>query len=127
MSLIGKANESVDLVKNALDAKIALATAEQKELLADAKLALADLKTTIADLTEENRELESKIKLKDEVIYDDDGIAWIKGNPYCGGCLGSKSNQVKLKYHRGNHYSCPACRMSYGSLSSPRKAAPEVA
>lgn len=127
MSILSKANDSVDLVKAALDAKVALATAEQKELLADAKLALADLKDYIAELKEENRTLKEKVNLKESTTYDDDGIAWIEGQPYCGGCLGSKKNQVRLKYSRGNLYRCPACHMTYGSMSSPRKPAPETA
>jgi len=125
MSLLSKANDSVDLVKSALDAKIALAAAEDKERLADAKLALADLKIYIAELKEENEILTAQIKTKDEVLFDDTGIAWIEDQPYCAGCLGSKNNKIRLKYYRGNAYQCPACTTSYGYSSEPKRPAPQ--
>ena len=122
--MFGKINDAYESVKNGLEAQIALATAEEKERLADAKLALADLKMYIADLKEENQVLATKLKTKDEVIYDDEGIAWVSGMPHCGGCLGSKDKKVVLRYYNGNLYQCPACQQYYGSQDEPRKGAP---
>lgn len=124
MSLLGKANDSVDLVKSALDAKVALATAEEKEKLADAKLALADLKQMIADLKESNQSLEEQIKKKDDFVLEK-SVYWAtkdldKDQPYCPACY-SKGSIVPLqKNYDGvdktqSRWSCPIknCDASY--------------
>lgn len=111
--MLGKLNDAYQTVKNGLEVEVALATAEQKEKLANAKLALADLKDFMADLKDENRTLKEKLSLKDEVKYDDAGVAWIGTEPYCGGCLGSKGNQVRLMKLNNTHYKCPACSAIY--------------
>lgn len=100
MSILGKANDSVELVKSALDAKIAIATAEDKEKLADAKLALADLKEMIADLKDENQTLTANLKKREE-FYLELGVYWAKSDgdkeqPYCPVCF-VKGREVPLQ------------------------------
>jgi hypothetical protein len=106
MSLLGKANDSVDLVKSALDAKIALATAEEKEKLADAKLALADLKEIIAELKDINQKLAESLKVRDD-FHLELGVYWKtddkgKGQPFCPVCY-SQGHIVPLKKHWEGH------------------------
>jgi len=124
MSLLSNANDSIELVKTALDAKVALATAEEKERLADAKLALADLKLNIAELKEQNEQLSARLRTKNEVVYDDEGRAWVGNQAHCGGCLGSKDKMIVLRYHHADYYTCPACKMNYGDINRPRKSSP---
>lgn len=100
MSLIKKANDSVDLVKSALDAKIALANAEEKERLADAKLALADLKELIADQKDEIHLLKEQIKKKADYTLNK-SVYWQSSDkdmeqPFCPACY-SKEKIVPLK------------------------------
>ncbi|HWB38714.1 MAG TPA: hypothetical protein VG604_00545 [Candidatus Saccharimonadales bacterium] len=100
MSLLGKANESVDLVKAALDAKTALATAEEKEKLADAKLALADLKELLASQKDEIQDLKELLKEKKDLVFDM-GVYWKaedhnRGQPYCPVCY-AKGNLIPLQ------------------------------
>jgi hypothetical protein len=106
MSLLGKANDSVDLVKAALDAKTALATAEDKEKLADAKLALADLKQLIADQKEQIQSLSEQLKQKNDFFLEK-GVYWKKGDdqkdqPFCPVCY-SKGKTVPLQKHWDGH------------------------
>lgn len=100
MALLNKASSSVDLVKAALDAKTALATAEDKEKLADAKLALADLKELIADQKEENQKLKDALKKKEE-FKQEKGVYWRSSDenleqPFCPVCF-SKERVVPLQ------------------------------
>jgi DNA-binding protein H-NS len=100
MSLLGSANDSVNLVKAALDAKTALATAEEKEKLADAKLALADLKELIAELKENNQLLAQQLKERDDFVLDK-SVRWLKSDsnqdqPFCPVCY-AKGNIVPLQ------------------------------
>ncbi|MEO8785148.1 MAG: hypothetical protein ABI221_02425 [Candidatus Saccharimonadales bacterium] len=90
MSLLGSANNSVNLVKAALDAKMAIASADEKEKLADAKLALADLKQLIADLKEKILSLQDSLKIKNE-FRTEQGVQWKtndsgKVQPFCPVC-----------------------------------------
>lgn len=116
MSILGKANDSVELVKLALDAKISLATAEDKEKLADAKLALADLKELIAGLKEENQTLMANLKKREDFELDL-GVYWAKsdtekGQPYCPVCF-VKGREVPLqkqwaaRQKSQSRWSCP--------------------
>jgi hypothetical protein len=111
--VFGKINDAYETVKNGLSVEIDLATAEQKEKLADAKIGLAELKDLIADLKDENRQLRDQIKLKDSVRFGRSGVAWVGDEPYCGGCLGSKGTQVHLKRHNDSTYDCPTCKAIY--------------
>lgn len=111
--VFGKLNDAYDSVKNGLEAQIALATAEQKEQLADAKLSLAELKEMIADLKEENISLRESAELLDSVEYDGVGIAWFGTQPFCSGCLGDKGKQVRLAKLNNTTFECPACKHRY--------------
>ena len=124
MSIIGKANDSVDLVKNALDAKVALATAEDKDKLADAKLALADLKQLIADQKDEISELKQQLKQRDEFSLEK-GVYWKKSDtekdqPFCSACY-AKGKTIPLQKHwegrdkKESPWTCPEkdCKALY--------------
>jgi len=123
---MGKLNDAYDAVTKALDAKIALATAEQKELLADAKLALADLKTLIADQKDEIQNLGDQLKQRDEFFLEKH-VYWKKGDeekdqPFCPACY-SKGKIVPLQKHWDGHekkqtpWICP--EKSCGALYNP--------
>jgi hypothetical protein len=122
--MLGTINDAYQTVKNGLEVEVALATAGQKEKLADAKLALAELKEYIADLKDENRSLREKQNVKENVVYDEDGKAWIGDEPYCGGCIGAKQSTVRLKHYRNNLYECPSCKTRYGNFKEPQRPAP---
>lgn len=107
--MFGKINDAYDTVKNGLDAQINLATAEQKEQLANAKLALAELKEMMADLKDDNRQLKETISLQEELQYGNSGAAWIDGHPFCAGCLGARQSKVRLSHVGSDHYRCPSC------------------
>jgi hypothetical protein len=124
MSILGKANESVDRVKAALDAKVALATAEDKDKLADAKLALADLKQLIADQKEEIQALNESLRQKDEFVLTQ-GVYWQKSDdqkdqPFCPACY-AKGKIIPLQKHWDGRnknqtpWTCPekSCRAMY--------------
>lgn len=97
---MGKVNDSVNLVKSALDVKVALATAEDKEKLADAKLALADLKELIADQKIEINELIKKANLEKSLEFID-GEYWTKKDdgskdgPFCHYCKDVEGRMVR--------------------------------
>lgn len=87
---MGKINDTIATVKTGLDVQIYLATAEEKEKLADAKLALADLKLEVAELRGENEELKSKLRVKDDFALKK-GVIWnvddeAESQPYCPAC-----------------------------------------
>jgi hypothetical protein len=130
---VGKVTEAYDVVTRALDARIALATAEQKDLLADAKLALADLKTLIADQKEVIQHLNERIRQKDEFFLDK-GVYWKKEDkereqPFCSACY-SRGNIVPLqKAWNGrpknqSPWNCPEkdCKATYNPWDYRREA-----
>jgi hypothetical protein len=123
--MFSKVNDAYQTVKNALEAEVALATADQKEILANAKLALAEIKDLMADLKEENRSLKEQLEVKGDVIFDDQGRAWIDGEPHCGGCLGSKGQKIRLSYLHGDTYRCPSCQFYFGNSNHTKKLAPQ--
>mgnify|MGYP001424837235 CR=1 FL=1 len=97
---MGKVNDAIGLVKSGLEVQVSLATAEQKELLADAKNALADIKFELADLKELNASLRDNIKLKEEYLLDK-GVNWKQEDtgfdqPYCPVCY-TKGKIVPLQ------------------------------
>ncbi|MFY9228064.1 MAG: hypothetical protein WAO28_01935 [Candidatus Microsaccharimonas sp.] len=97
---MGKLNDSIELVKTGLEVKIALATAEEKEKLANAKIALADLKSDIADLKEENTELKAMLAKKDSFLTDRGVIRKHSDGemdqPYCPVCF-AKVREIPLQ------------------------------
>jgi len=114
--------DALGIVDRALKASYELATAEQKELLADARNSLADLKTDLADLKEENRELRAKIANKEQMIPDP-GHQWLKmqndpdsSRRYCQVCYYVRDRVMPLnapeepgEWHSGYRF-CPACK-----------------
>jgi len=114
--------EALGVVDRALKASYELASAEQKELLADARNSLADLKTDLADLKEENRELRARISNKEQ-IGPDPGHVWLirQNDPdssrrYCQVCYYDRDKIIPLDtpntdkdYYFGYRY-CPVCR-----------------
>jgi hypothetical protein len=116
MSILRNANDSVNLVKAALDAKTALVTAEEKEKLADAKLALANLKEIIADLKEDNQSLKSQLQTKNGYVLEK-GVYWDvhdtrHDQPFCPVCYTRGLIVPLQKAWEGRHktetiWSCP--------------------
>lgn len=122
--MFSKVNDAYQVVKNGLEVEVSLATAEQREQLADAKLALAEMKEQIADLKDENRFLQEKLKHKDDYILEK-SVFWNKddGNfdqPFCPVCYANGSVIPLQKYWEGRDkqqtiWHCPAkkCGATY--------------
>lgn len=121
--VFNKLNDAYQTVKNALDVEVALATADQKELLVNAKLALAELKDLTADLKNENRDLKDKVQTQAAMVPDE-GHEWLKiekdkisTRRYCQICYYDRDKTIPLnnpveshaKFHAGQRW-CPICK-----------------
>src|SRR4051812_29084139 len=119
--MFSKVNDAYESVKNGLEAQIALATAEEKSRLADAKIALSELKDLISDLKEENRTLRDRILVKDS-LKPELGHSWLfKENDddpsrrYCQICYYDRDKVIPLdeptmstEHYFGQRY-CQVC------------------
>lgn len=114
---MGKINDTIDLVKTGLDAQIALATAEQKEKLADAKIALADLKTILADLKIANDELRRQEDVRSKVTPHKGCYAWEVGDgkiyAICSNCWEAEGKTISLNNSAAGAPDCPRCKNWY--------------
>jgi hypothetical protein len=112
----GQINTAVDAVKNGLDAQIALATAEQKEQLADAKLALAEIKIAFAQLKEENAALKKRNDLANKITSSSKCYSMDIGNgqkrAICTKCWEDDGKAISLN-NLGNGAECPKCKNWY--------------
>lgn len=114
--MFDKINHAVDTVRNGLDAQVALATAEQKEQLADAKLALADLKEALANLKEDNfilkrqNDLSDKIKLSGRCYELDMGDG--RSRAICMKCWEDDGKAMSLNNSSGSPV-CTRCKNFY--------------
>lgn len=118
-----KINDAYESIKNGLEAEIALATAEQKEGLADAKLALADLKEYIADLREENRSLKEKLILKKRYTLEN-SVYWLESDkkreqPYCPACYAEGKISPMEPDHRNTRETVFRCPSDKKHVSNP--------
>lgn len=95
-----KPNDAIDLALKAIDAKTALATAEHKEMLADAKIALADLKLEFSNQKLEIDKLNKQINIEKSLTFDGRDY-WLikKGNekdgPFCQYCQDVEKRLVR--------------------------------
>lgn len=121
---MGKINDTIATVKTGLDVQVHLATAEEKERLADAKLALADIKLEVAELKSRINDLEDKLRIKDNFILNR-GVRWsiedeAENQPYCPVCY-SANRIIPLQKDwdgapkEGTRWHCPekTCSASY--------------
>lgn len=96
-----KPNDAFDLVIKAINAKTELATAEQKDLLANAKNVLADLKILVADQKIEIDNLNRKINLEKSLEFDGKKY-WTKNpdgtkdGPFCPYCKDVEGRLVRM-------------------------------
>ncbi|OGL32485.1 hypothetical protein A3E76_00335 [Candidatus Saccharibacteria bacterium RIFCSPHIGHO2_12_FULL_44_22] len=114
--MFGKINDAYESVKNGLEVEVNLATAEQKERLADAKMALADIKIAYADLIEENDSL--KRKQNDDKNIHIDGTCYAKnvdGKNYaiCPKCWEDEGKAIMLNGIGAGSPDCPKCKNYY--------------
>lgn len=105
MGVIGKLNEAYELVRKGLDVEIALASAEQKEKLVDAKLALSEVKDHIFDLKEENRLLKEKLLQRKKFVLEN-SVYWDEGDnerkqPFCSSCM-AKGLEIPMEPQKRN-------------------------
>ena len=106
--------------------------AEIKGLIADLNLQLADLKMQVAEFQEENHELRTKLKAREDLselrskmeLVDD--VYFLRGDsgeqpgPYCVHCFDAKKELVRVKKETGpftaaGKYYCPSCRTHFGA------------
>lgn len=106
--------------------------AEVKGLIADLNLQLADLKMQVAELQEENHELRTKLKAREDLselrskmkLVDD--VYFLQGDsgedpgPYCAHCFDTKKELVRVRKETGafrtfGKYNCPSCKTHFGA------------
>lgn len=102
------------MINKGLDVQFHLATAEQKEQLANSKLALTNYQLYVAELLGENARLRERLKNDQEIVYDEAGAVKLRDELWCAGCYGAKNNLVHLKKAGcSNNYDCPVCKAHY--------------
>lgn len=122
--MFGKVNEAYDSVKKGLEVHVALATAEQKDMLASARVSLAELKDLIADLKEENRNLRERVKAKEQ-LRPELGFDWLimdndpdPSRRYCPLCFYDRDKIIPLRspelYNGVYKRYCRACKQVIG-------------
>ena len=118
---MGKINDAYQVVKNGLEVEIRLATVEQKDLLANAKLALVELKDQIADLKDKNTALNEKLKKRDTYVISK-SVYWLntdteENQPYCPACYANDRIVPLYPYDRkspkNDGWGCPGCKQGY--------------
>ncbi|GEM_PF-4979983 len=121
--MFSKVNDAYQTVKNGLEAEVALATAEEKEKLADAKLALADIKDYLAELKDENRELKDQISKKDSYLLEN-SVYWSSADkdrkqPFCPACFAEGKISPMEPDVRDSHSTVYRCPISPSHVSNP--------
>ena len=76
---------------------------------------LLEMQKGIADLEDENKELKEKLKVKDNLIYENNAY-WIikkdkKGGPFCSRCWDKNKDLIRIHPKLNPAYSmCPECK-----------------
>lgn len=89
---------------------------EQYQQILNLQQQLLDIQKKINDLKVENKELKDKLKLQNNLTYENNAY-WIKKEdkkegPFCSRCWDVKKNTVRMKQSTGNlafHF-CPECK-----------------
>ena len=108
MSIFDALKLSADLYKES--GKI-----EQYKQILDAQAQLLEMQKRIADLESENKELKEKLRIKDDLIYENNAY-WInkegkKDGPFCSRCWDKNKDLIRI--HRTgirNNSKCPECK-----------------
>lgn len=122
---IKTATEIAKLIKNSdislQDAELKLKLADLISSLADAKIEIAEIQTELISKQEKISELESQLKLKEQVSWDEPyywlGPASDKNGPYCQKCFDGDHKLIRLQGNREGYWECKVCKSSYTDSS----------
>jgi len=100
----------VDLIKKG-------ATVEAQEKIMELREAVIALKEENVRQSERIRDLEDKIKIKGQIIFEG-GVYWLveekgKDGPYCQTCYDTKEMLVRLQ-KKENGWVCRSCKTYFG-------------
>ncbi len=76
---------------------------------------LLDLQAQVMDLVDENRELESRLEVRDELAFDQNAY-WRstpgkrREGPFCSRCWDFEGKLVRLLHYGGASPRCPQCK-----------------
>jgi len=108
-------------IKNSFDvmdnAEQKLKLAELIEALADIKMETAEIKSTLLEKDEKILELEKKLNLKENLIYDRP-CYWIKkeknkDGPFCQKCYDLNKKLIRLKKYDDEYWTCLVCEEEF--------------
>jgi predicted nuclease with TOPRIM domain len=107
MSIFDALKLSADLYKES--GKI-----EQYKQILDAQAQLLEMQKRIADLENENKDLKEKLRIKEDLIYENNSY-WInkegkKDGPFCSRCWDKNKDLIRIHRIVGNDRKCPECK-----------------
>ncbi|MET4000492.1 hypothetical protein [Marinobacterium sp. MBR-109] len=122
---IKTATEIAKLIKNSdlslQDAELKLKLADLVSSLADAKMEIAEIQTELIKKQEEISELESRLKLKEQVNWEEPyywlGAASNKNGPYCQKCFDGDHKLIRLQGNGEGYWECKVCKSTYTDSS----------
>lgn len=122
---IKAATDIAKLIRNSnislQDAEVKLKLADLISTLADAKIEMADIQADLIRNQEKISELENKLKLKEDVTWDEPyywlGAAKEKNGPYCQKCFDGEQKLIRLQGNGSGYWDCKQCTSSYTDAS----------
>ena len=73
-----------------------------------------EMQKRIADLENENKDLKEKLRIKEDLIYENNSY-WInkegkKDGPFCSRCWDKNKDLIRIHRIVGNDRKCPECK-----------------
>ena len=99
---------------------------EQYQQILDAQAKMLEMQKKIYDLEEEIRSLNDRLKIKDDLCFENNAYwikkAGMKDGPFCSGCWDSEHKLMRLHTVNMGLVRCPKCKssMNLGEYQEPR-------
>lgn len=102
---------------------------EQYRQILETQKELLEMQKKIQELENENKELKERIKIKENLILENN-VYWIKKDevkdgPFCTRCYDKEKNLIRMQHHPaqyydgekciGASYKCPECKNIYSA------------